>query len=1126
MGEPRLLGDDISARENSLDVTRSFIVQAPAGSGKTELLIQRYLRLLSVVDDPEEILAITFTRKAAAEMQFRVLSALQMAHRGEDPSQEHQKLTRDLAGAALLRDSEYGWRLIENPRRMRIQTLDSLNALIARLRPISSPESASGTRIVVDAELNALYRASALATLDWLPEAGAMQDATREVLVHVDNNTQVYVSYLAQMLATRDQWLPFVGSGLLTPEDSSTLRHRFEQNLDAAILDHLERTASIVSPSVRVALSDLQDYAAKTLRESGSVSDPICSLQGLRELPATKSDNVEQWNGLAELLLTKAGQFRKKVDKRQGFPPGDSGQKAAIHALFQELADQADVAELLHGVRTLPPKRYSDEQWKVLLALFRLLPLAVTELKRLFAEQGVSDHIETALTAGSALGTAENPGDVALLLDYQVRHLLVDEMQDTSSAQYRMLEALTGGWEEGDGRSLFCVGDPMQSIYRFRNAEVGQFLLARESGIGDVKLHSLLLRRNFRSGQFLVDWFNTVFPEIFSDHDDPSNGAISYSEAVSVPQLAGQGRCYVHPVFGSSPEREAELGCKVIKAALNDHPQDEMAVLVRGRTQLPALLAELRKAGIEYRAIEIDRLTDLPEVIEVLALSRAAVHQGDRLAWLAILRAPWIGLDWSDLHSLVVNDSASTVWELLQDSDRLASLSETGRQSLEAARDTLSGLVAPRRSQSLRELVEAAWMALGGPAILDDGYAIGNVYRYLDVLEKHERHGSLTDVAELESMLDLERVSSDVNARLQVMTMHRAKGLEFEHVLLYGLGRLPGSGNRRVLSWCDIPDEHGDERKIISPVGPRAELSKDPVHRFIELSEVAKDIHEQARLLYVACTRARKSLHMIGHTTVTAAGDDFRPPARKSLLQLLWPALEPQFADAFGAYVEETAGVETDVWMNPVLRRLTTHWTLPAVAPLAGTSAASGSSTADQEVEFYWVGTEARIAGTIVHRWLHAFAEGRAKSTGQSLSEYRPVTQRWLKEMGIGSEFITVIGERVEKALQSILDDEKGRWIINGDGHAEMGLSGVYEGNIESVIIDRVRIDSHGVHWIVDYKTSTHEGGNLAGFLQAETDRYRPQLAKYAAIYNAYAGTEARCALYFPLLKTFLEVDV
>lgn len=1126
MCEPRLLEADLSAREDSLDVTRSFIVQAPAGSGKTELLIQRYLKLLSVVDNPEEILAITFTRKAAAEMQFRVLSALQMAHRGDEPPQAHQKLTTDLARAALLRDSEHDWQLIENPRRMRIQTLDSLNALLARLRPISSPESASGTRIIVDAELDALYRASSLATLDWLPEEGAIQAATREVLVHVDNNTQVYVSYLAQMLATRDQWLPFVGTGLLNTEECTALRRRFEQNLDTAVINHLQRTSSAISPPIAVALSELQSYAATNLHDSGSLSDPICSLHGLRELPAVKSDNLEQWRGLADLLLTRAGQPRKKVDKRQGFPPGDSGQKAAFHTVLEELADQSGVAELLHGVRTLPPTCYSDEQWTVLLALFRLLPLAVTELKRLFAEQGVSDYIETALTAAAALGTAEKPGDVALLLDYQVRHLLVDEMQDTSSAQYRMLEALTGGWEEGDGRSMYCVGDPMQSIYRFRNAEVGQFLLARESGIGDVQLHPLLLRRNFRSGEFLVDWFNTVFPEIFSDQDDPLSGAIAYSDAVSVPHMARQGQCHVHAVFGSSPVTEAATGCKVIKAALSDHPNDDVAVLVRGRTQLPALLAELRKANIEYRAIEIDRLTDLPEIIDVLALTRAAVHQGDRLAWLAILRAPWIGLDWTDLHSLLVNDPVSTVWELLQDNERLASLSVSGRQSVELARDVLSTLVAPRRSQGLRELVEGAWFSLGGPAILDNAYAIGNVYRYFDVLEKHEQHGSLADVADLESMLDLERVSSDINARLQVMTMHRAKGLEFDHVVLYGLGRLPGSGNRRVLSWFDIPDERGEESKVISPVGPRAELSKDPVHRFIELSEVAKDLHEQARLLYVACTRARTSLHLIGHTTVDKAGDDFRPPAKRSLLHLLWLAVEPQFESAFVAHVSQSDGDESKPWMVPVLRRFATNWVLPSVTPLAGTGQVKSASTADQEVEFYWVGTQARIAGTIVHRWLHAFADGRADSNVRSLSEYRSITERWLKEMGIGSESIGVIGERVEHALQNILEDETGQWIISGEGHAEFGLSGIYQGDIESVILDRIRIDDQGVHWIIDYKTSTHEGGNLAGFLEAETDRYRPQLSKYAAIYGAYSGTDARCALYFPLLKTFVEVRV
>jgi ATP-dependent exoDNAse (exonuclease V) beta subunit len=1127
MVEPHLLEDDLQARSQSLDVTHSFIVQAPAGSGKTELLIQRYLKLLSVVDNPEEVLAITFTRKAAAEMQFRVLDALQMAHRGEEPSQEHQQLTNTLANAALRRDNDRGWQLTANPRRMRIQTLDSLNALIARLRPISSPESGGGTRIVVDAELNSLYRSSALATLDWLSENGPIEEATRDVLVHLDNNTWIYISYLAQMLATRDQWLPFIGSGLLTAEDSETLRQRFELNLDAAVTDHLQRTASAIPPEVIATLSDLQNYAANNLRDSGSTSDPICPLHGFTGLPPAHPANAAHWKGLAELLLTRAGQFRKQVNKRQGFPPGDAGQKAEMHALLEELAEQELLSELLHRIRTLPPIRYSDEQWQVLLALFRLLPLAVTELKRLFAEHGAADHIEIALTAGAALGTAEDPGDVALLLDYQVRHLLVDEMQDTSSAQYRMLEALTGGWEQGDGRTLYCVGDPMQSIYRFRNAEVGQFLLARKFGIGDVNLTPLVLRRNFRSGAFLVDWFNTVFPEILADHDDPLAGAVAYSDAVSVPQFAGEGRCFVHPLFGSNPQKEAELGCKVIAEVLANHPDDEMAVLVRGRTQLPQLLAELRKAGIGYRAVEIDRLTDLPEIIDVLALTRAAAHQGDRLAWLAILRAAWIGLDWTDLHTLVVNDTSRTVWELLQDDERIATLSDSARRSIEDARAMLAALVAPRRSQSLRELVEASWISLGGPAILDDEQAVANVYRYFDVLERHERCGSLTDVADLESMLDLERVSSDVNARLQVMTMHRAKGLEFDHVLLYGLGRLPGTGNRRVLSWFDVLNEHGEERKVISPVGPRVELSTDPVHRFIELSDAAKDRHEQARLLYVACTRARNTLHLMGHTPVTPDGGAYKSPAKRSLLQLLWPALEPQYANAFADYVADDSDSNADdTWIDPVLRRFESPWILPAVPAIAGTGLTGEVSVEDQEVEFYWVGTEARIAGSIVHRWLHAFAEGRAASDPELLSDYRLVTHRWLQEMGVGDKMNASIGERVETALRSILSDDKGRWIVNGFGHAEMGLSGVYDGRIEAVILDRVRIDDDGVHWIIDYKTSSHEGGNLAGFLQAETDRYKPQLRKYVSIYNAYAGTDARCALYFPLLQTFLEVEV
>jgi ATP-dependent helicase/nuclease subunit A len=1122
--EKQLLEGDVQARIDALDVTRSFIVQAPAGSGKTELLIQRYLALLAVVENPEEVIAITFTRKAAAEMQLRVLEALRRKMSGNEPEEDHERKTYALAGQALARSDSLEWNLLGNPRRMRILTLDSLNASIARAQPLSSP--GGGARVVVGAELQAIHRAASIATLDWLAEKGAMQAATIEVLQHVDNNTWVYASYLSQMLGTRDQWLPFVGSGLLSDTDADVLRQKFEESLKFAVTEHLQRTADRLDSDLYADLCELLDHAGTNMIDTGATASAICGLSGATELPSPSPAEISQWRGIAELLLTQQGQFRKRVDKRQGFPAGDKPRKDMMHALLEMLASDVELAENLHAVLSLPPINYTDEQWQVLLALFRLLPLAVTELQRLFNEQGISDHVEVALSAGAALGSADNPGDIALLLDYSVKHLLVDEMQDTSAAQYRMLETLTGGWEPGDGRSLYCVGDPMQSIYRFRNAEVGQFLLAQEFGIGHIRLEPLLLRRNFRSGEWLVDWFNTVFPTILAANDDPLRGAVSYSEAVPVDHLQGQGSCVTHAVFGADTDAEAAAGCQLVANTLRSNPDDDMAVLVRGRTQLPQLLARLRAAGISYRAVEIDRLTDLPEIIDVLALTRAAAHQGDRIAWLGLLRAPWIGLQWSDLHTLVRNDSSSTVWELLQNEERLSSLSEYGQQAITRARASLQLLTTPRRSQNLRDLIERAWFALGGPAALDDDYAIENVYRYLDVLGSLERGGTLLDVGELESVLDLERVSNNDNARLQIMTMHRAKGLQFDHVLLFGLGRQPGKGDRRVMSWFDLPIQHGAERKVISPVGPRAEVDNDPVHRYIELSESQKDRHEQARLLYVACTRARKSLHLMGNTAVAADGESFKSARSDSLLHLLWPAVEGEFARQFDAADTSNPGSDSSVWVMPELRRFGKPWTLPDVALLPGFVPLQDTTIYDNEVEFYWVGSDARIAGTLVHRCLQIVANDRSGKQVAGQFELRKITWRWLQESGISEDAARPILDRVESAVNAMLDDDKGHWILDGEGHAELALTGVVNNELVSVILDRVRIAEDDTHWIIDYKTSSHEGGDLAGFLQVEADRYQAQLARYASIYRKWSGANVKCALYFPLLQSFVEVPV
>src|SRR5688572_18366621 len=153
---------DFTARRRALDPAGSFIVQAPAGSGKTELLIQRYLCLLAHVEHPEEIIAVTFTKKAAGEMRERVLEALEHARAGKTPATEHEKLTLDLAAAAMARDIAQGWQIADNPSRLRIQTIDSLCAALTRQMPLLSRFGAQPESIE---DASALYLEAARSTV-------------------------------------------------------------------------------------------------------------------------------------------------------------------------------------------------------------------------------------------------------------------------------------------------------------------------------------------------------------------------------------------------------------------------------------------------------------------------------------------------------------------------------------------------------------------------------------------------------------------------------------------------------------------------------------------------------------------------------------------------------------------------------------------------------------------------------------------------------------------------------------------------------------------------------------------------------------------------------------------------
>ncbi len=160
---------DSAARLRALDVSRSFIVQAPAGSGKTELLIQRYLKLLETVETPDAVVAITFTRKAAGEMRSRVIEALRAAQRGVEPEAEHERLTFQIARNVLEHERKLGWDLLRNPARLRIETIDALCAAITRRMPWLSR---FGAMPEISEKAEDLYREAARNTLSSSGELG------------------------------------------------------------------------------------------------------------------------------------------------------------------------------------------------------------------------------------------------------------------------------------------------------------------------------------------------------------------------------------------------------------------------------------------------------------------------------------------------------------------------------------------------------------------------------------------------------------------------------------------------------------------------------------------------------------------------------------------------------------------------------------------------------------------------------------------------------------------------------------------------------------------------------------------------------------------------------------------
>ncbi|HEV2008011.1 MAG TPA: 3'-5' exonuclease, partial [Burkholderiales bacterium] len=581
----------------------------------------------------------------------------------------------------------------------------------------------------------------------------------------------------------------------------------------------LQCARALMPEALHDELVALARYAAINLAAEGR-SSPLSACEQLAALPGVDDSDVALWCGIVELLVTRSeGEWRRRHDIRDGFPTGKTkAEKESARrwkdralALIASLAAGDGICAALHELRFLPPARYSEDQWEVLGAILRLLPRAVAQLSLVFGSRGQVDFTEVSQAALRALETDGGPTDLALAIDYRIRHLLIDEFQDTSISQYQLIEKLTAGWEPGDGRTAFAVGDPMQSIYRFREAQVGLFLRARASGIAGVELRPIALTANFRSQAGIVDWVNHTFARIMPKREVVATGAVPYTASVAThPTLDGEG-VSVHPFFNDDRAGEAAKVVAIVAHAQREDASAKVAILVRSRGHLREIVPQLKSAGLRFRALDIEELGHRPVVQDLLALTRALAHPADRLAWLAVLRAPWCGLTLADLHALAGDDHSQTVSELMNDAARVATLSAGGRERLSRVDAVLRACVEHRCRNSLRERISGAWFALGGPACVEDTTDLEDAEIYFEYLETHDEAGEIADLAQFEEGLAKLYALPDLQAdeRLQIMTIHKAKGLEFDVVIVPGLGRTSRSDEKKLFLWLERPGEDG-----------------------------------------------------------------------------------------------------------------------------------------------------------------------------------------------------------------------------------------------------------------------------------------------------------------------------
>jgi ATP-dependent exoDNAse (exonuclease V) beta subunit len=751
-----------------------------------------------------------------------------------------------------------------------------------------------------------------------------------------------------------------------------------------------------------------------------------------------------------------------------------------------------------------PPLDLQPGDTGVLEAMRELTLQATAQLRVLFAEQGACDFLHVAQLADAALGQALDPGRALMIEDGRLQHVLVDEFQDTSQSQYTLLVSLTSGWSEGDGRSLFLVGDPMQSIYRFRKADVSLFRQVFDEGqLGTVALAPLRLTSNFRSRREIVDFVNKALPPVFSAPSPLAGGVVDY-----VPFSARRpegGRVELHPGPPGADEHEEALRIAgVIAAALERDPAATVAVLARARKHLEPVAGALARRGIAFEAVEVQGLPHRQVVHDLLTLTRALLHPADRVAWLGLLHAPWCGLGPAELLQLAGARFELDPLARMADEDVLAGLPAEVAARVRQASEVLAAAVAAQGRLGLRRRVEAAWVRLGGPLVVEQAQDLDDAQAFFELLSEVEAHGPEDLADELEHRI--ERLYAGArHARVQLMTIHKAKGLEFDVVVLPRMDASTGRAGQELFRQQDVAVPGLAGGALLAPVAS-AELPS--LYGYLGLLDGEAQACESQRVLYVALTRACRELHLFGRWSQPQTRGRSAP--RGSFMDLLWPAFEAPVAEQDAG---EVVAAEALVPVWPML--VATELPPLALQPQPPTLEVPAALPVPRDAN-------AMALGEAFHRWLELIHDHWSDEWLEEgwYAARQPALESSLRLAGAGDDAVLALLERLQDQLRAALANPQLRqWLAHGSGTSvSEAVFYLRDGNrLKRQIIDLLRTDD-GEGWdIVDWKTSSTDA----------SEHWQQQLQGYAVVVrDAGLGEAATGRIYRSETDEFLGLEV